>query len=700
MTACKQSEQFPHIEVEYPETVKEDISEEFFGEKVADPFRWLEDDRSPQTANWVSRQNEATFKYLKQIPFRDTVRKKFDKMVNYERYSALPLKKNGKYYYMKNSGLQNHSVLYVSDSKEKEGEVFLDPNTFSEDGTTALGELKFSENGAYCAYSISEGGSDWRKIIVMDVGSRNVIEDTIVNVKFSGIHWNKNDGFFYSSYNKPKKGSLLSAMTMSHKLYYHKLGTPQSSDKLVFGEEIRRRYVGAVLFDGVENLFVTAAEGTSGNEVYVQRNIKESNEFIAIAKGFDNDHELIYADNDFLYMATNYKAANRRVVKVDLNNPSPENWEELVPERKQVIETISVAGRNIFINYLKNASSMVCQFDLEGNEIRQVELPGIGSVSGFRGEDEDTEVFFEYRTFTAPMSIYALQIENGKTELFKAPKLNVDCSQYETRQVFYTSKDGTKVSMFIVCKKGTELNGQNPTLLYGYGGFDISLTPSFSFRWLGWLEMGGVFALANLRGGGEYGKEWHKAGTKLQKQNVFDDFIAAAEYLQESGYTSKDKLTLMGGSNGGLLVGAVSTQRPDLFRVALPAVGVMDMLRYHKFTSGAGWISDYGCADSSKVMFEYLLGYSPVHNVKEGVSYPATLVTTADHDDRVVPAHSFKYAAQLQDKQTGELPVLIRVDTKAGHGAGKSVSMFLDELADIFSFAFYNMNEYPDFFKE
>lgn len=700
MAACTNSKKFPQIPVEYPETAKKVVVDDYFGTKVEDPYRWLEDDMSEETADWVTRQNKATFGYLDQIPFKNTVRERLDELSNYERYS-LPFKKNDKYYYYKNSGLQNHSVLYVANNKEEEGEVFLDPNSFSEDGTTSLSGLSFSEDANLVAYSISEGGSDWRKIIVMDVESRKIVEDTLLDVKFSGINWNGNDGFFYSSYDKPKKGSALSGINMNHKVYYHKIGTPQSSDKLIFGgEKVARRYIGGFKFKESDYLFMSAAIGTSGNELYVRKGVLGKGEFTRIIDNFDNDHNVVYTKEDVFYIATNLGAPNKRIVKVDANNPMPENWTDLIPEREEVIESVTVAGGNIFVQYLQDASSAVYQFDFEGNEIRKVELPGIGSAYGFSGEKEDKEVFFGFTSFTTPTSMFTYQIESGEAELYRAPKLEVNFNQFETKQVFYTSKDGTKVPMFIVYKKGIKLDGSNPTMLYGYGGFNVSLTPSFSLRWLSWLDMGGVFALANLRGGGEYGEKWHKAGTKLQKQNVFDDFIAAAEYLQKEGYTSPEKLAIKGGSNGGLLVGAVANQRPDLIGVALPAVGVMDMLRYHKFTAGAGWISDYGCADSSKAMFEYLKAYSPVHTVKENTAYPATLVATADHDDRVVPAHSFKYIAHVQDKHVGEAPVLIRIDVKAGHGAGKSTTMFLDELADEYSFAFYNMNTAPAYYKE
>lgn len=696
MTSCSNTKKQPGSKTEYPITQKGSIVDEYFGVQVADPYRWLEDDNSEATATWVKAQNQVTQAYLEQIPFKKQLRERFDNISNYVRYST-PFMLKDKFYYFKNSGLQNHSVMYVSESKADEGEIFLDPNTFSVDGTTSLGGFSFSEDASLFAYTISEGGSDWRKIIVMDANSKEIVEDTIVDVKFSGISWYKNEGFFYCSYDKPEDASVLSGITMQHKAYYHKLGTKQSEDILVFGDgEIRRRYMDVNLFKHSDYVFISAAESTYGNELYIRKNPLGQAGFTQVVKGFESTNSIIYAQGEYFYVLTNQDAPNKRIVKVNVNSPEPENWETLVPEKKDVIESVSFAGGNFFVEYLIDASSAFYQYDRNGKSLRKIELPGIGTAYGFEGELDDKEVYFSFTSFTQPVSLYNYEIGSGKAELFKAPESKIDFDKFETKQVFYESKDGTKIPMFIVHKKGVVLNGNNPTLLYGYGGFNISLTPSFSMRWIGWLDMGGVLAVSNLRGGGEYGEAWHEAGTKFKKQNVFDDFIAAAEYLQTEKYTSSQKLTIMGASNGGLLVGAVSTQRPELFSVALPAVGVMDMLRYHKFTAGAGWISDYGCADSSKAMFEYLVEYSPVHAVKQGTKYPSTLVTTADHDDRVVPAHSYKYIARLQENHSGTNPVLIRIDTKAGHGAGKSTAMILDELADVFSFAFYNMGEIPN----
>ncbi len=693
LVSCK-SEKFPAISVEYPSTEKIPVADTFFGTEVVDNYRWLEDDLAPETMQWVIKQNELTFSYLEKIPFREDLRTQLDALINFERYST-PVEKNQTIYYFKNSGLQNHSVLYAIDKQTGEEKMLLDPNTFSADGTTSLSETSFSKSGKYLAYSISEGGSDWRKIVVIDAASLEQVGDTIVDAKFTSIVWNQDEGFFYSSYDKPK-GSELSAMTDMHKVYYHQLGSSQKTDKLIFGsQEQKRRYTGVAAFKNSDYLFLSAAESTSGNELYLKKGLTSGNKFQPIVSNFENDFSVIYASGNEVYLYTNYKANNKRVVKLDAEKSILDSIIDIIPEREEPIESVSFAGGYFFVQYLKDASSFVQQYDLKGTLIRAIELPGIGSVSGFEGEEDQAEVFYSFESFTTPVTIYKLDVNTGKSELYRQPSLSSDVTQYETRQIFFTSKDGSRIPMFIVARKGIKLDGSNPTLLYGYGGFNISLSPYFSVRSLAWLEMGGVFALANIRGGGEYGEEWHKAGMQLNKQNVFDDFIAAAEYLQQEKYTSPEKLAIMGGSNGGLLVGAVMTQRPELFRVALPAVGVLDMLRYHKFTAGAGWISDYGCADSSKAIFEYLYAYSPVHNIKENRAYPATLVTTGDHDDRVVPAHSYKFIVGLQEKQAGDLPVLIRIDTKGGHGAGKSTAMALDELADQFVFAFYNMNETP-----
>lgn len=679
----------------YPETRKDTtVQDDYFGTIVKDPYRWLEDDNAEETKAWVKAQNKVTQAFLDEIPFRDTVRQRIEALWNYEKISA-PFEEGGRYYYFKNDGLQNQSVLYTTDNLEEEGEVFLDPNKLSEDGTISLGSISFSKDGSLFAYSISISGSDWREVYVKDVKTGKALEDKLIDVKFSDISWKGNEGFYYSSYDKPKEGSELSGITQYHKLFYHKLGTPQSEDRLIFGgDETPRRYIGGYVTEDQKYLVITAAESTSGNELYIQDLTKTGSKITPIITGYDNEHFVIHSKGNEIFIQTNLNAPNNRIVKTSLNALSPDNWKDVISEKDMVLSS-STAGGKIFATYLEDAKSLVEQYGLDGKLERKVELPEIGTAGGFGGKEEVSVIYYSFTSYTTPTTIYKYDIATGKTTLYKQPEVKFNPDDYETKQVFYNSKDGTKVPMFITYKKGITLNGKNPTYLYAYGGFNISLTPSFSTSMIVWLENGGVYAVPNLRGGGEYGEKWHKAGTKMQKQNVFDDFIAAAHYLINNHYTSHDYLAIAGGSNGGLLVGATMTQRPDLAQVAFPAVGVLDMLRYNKFTAGAGWASDYGTAEDSKAMFDYLYAYSPVHNVKSGVAYPATLVTTADHDDRVVPAHSFKFAATLQEKQTGNNPVLIRIETKAGHGAGKPTSKVIDELADKFSFAWYNMGINP-----
>ena len=548
-------------------------------------------------------------------------------------------------------------------------------------------------------YAISERGSDWRKIIVLDTETKAMIGDTIRDVKFSGISWKGNDGFYYSSYDKPKEGSELSGLTQYHKLYYHKLGTPQSSDQLIFGgEQTPRRYIFAGVSEDGNWLAISAAVSTTGNELYIQDLRKQNSPIVPVVSNFDNNHSFVHSEGNTLYMITNYKAPNQRLIKVDAANPGPENWVDVIAERPEPL-SVGTAGGYFFASYLKDALSYIEQVDLDGNVVRVVDLPGQGSVGGFGGKWDDETLYYSFTSYINPGTIYNYDIKNGTSELYKTSGVQFNPEEFVSKQVFYTSKDGTKIPMMITHKKGLDLNGKNPTMLYGYGGFNISLTPSFSTSNIVWMENGGIYAVPNLRGGGEYGEKWHTAGTKMQKQNVFDDFISAAEYLIAEGYTSSDYLAISGGSNGGLLVGATMTQRPDLMKVALPAVGVLDMLRYDKFTAGAGWAYDYGTAEESPEMFEYLKGYSPYHNLKEGTAYPATMVTTADHDDRVVPAHSFKFAARLQEAHVGENPVLIRIETNAGHGAGKPTSKIIEEQADKWAFTFYNMNVPVKYFK-
>ena len=678
--------------VTYPKTKKVDTVTNYFGTQVKDPYRWLEDDMSEETARWVEDQNKTTFGYLENIPFREELKQRLTTLWNYEKVGA-PFKEGDYSYFYKNDGLQNQYVIYryKTGQDPDKTEVFLDPNTFTEDGTISLGGLSFSENGSLAAYSISEGGSDWRKVLVMNAQSKEIIEDTIVDVKFSGISWLKNEGFYYSSYDKPK-GSELSAKTDQHKLYYHKLGTSQKEDELIFGgtPEQKHRYVGGRTTQDNKYLIVSASVSTSGNKLFIKDLSDPKSPFITIQKDTDSDTSVIDNVDSKLYLVTNRNAPNKKVVTVDAASPGPENWKDLIEETQNVLRA-STGGGYIFANYMEDAVSAIKQYTYDGTLVREVALPGVGSAGGFGAKKQDTSLYYSFTNYLTPGSIYSYEISSGASKLYKKPSIDFNSDEYQSKQVFYTSKDGTQVPMIITHKKGIVLDGTNPTILYGYGGFNISLTPSFSITNAVWMEQGGVYAVANLRGGGEYGKKWHDAGTKLQKQNVFDDFIAAAEYLIAEKYTSSDYLAIRGGSNGGLLVGATMTQRPDLIKVALPAVGVLDMLRYHTFTAGAGWAYDYGTAQQSKEMFEYLKSYSPVHNVTPGTKYPATMVTTGDHDDRVVPAHSFKFAAELQEKQGGAAPVLIRIETDAGHGAGTPVSKTIEQYADIYGFTLYNM---------
>ena len=690
LTSCQVESNKRTITVNYPKTEKQPVVDTYFNTEVTDNYRWLEDDRSQETEAWVKAENEVTFNYLDQIPYRDQIKNRLKTLWNYEKIGS-PFKEGDYTYYSKNDGLQNQSVIYRKKGDDGKEEVFLDPNTFSEDATTSLGGLQFSKDGKTAAYSISEGGSDWRKIIVMDAVTKTIKEDTLVDIKFSGISWKGNDGFYYSSYDKPE-GSELSAKTDQHKLYYHKLGTPQENDLVIFGEieAEKHRYVSGYLTEDDRYLVISASTSTSGNKLFIKDLTKKNSNLISVIDHFDSDTYVIDNIGSKLYLVTNLDAPNQKIVTVDAGNPTPENWQDFIAETEHVLSPSS-GGGYFFTEYMVDAISKVLQYDMDGTFIREVKLPGVGNAGGFGGKREDTTCYYSFTNYKTPASIYKYNMERGTSELYWSPAIDFNPDDYKSTQVFYTSKDGTKIPMIITHKKGLEYNGKNPTILYGYGGFNISLNPRFSVLRAVWMEQGGIYAVPNLRGGGEYGKEWHKAGTQLQKQNVFDDFIAAAEYLVGNEYTSSDYLAISGGSNGGLLVGVTMTQRPDLMRVALPAVGVLDMLRYHTFTAGAGWAYDYGTAEQSKEMFEYLKGYSPVHNVKAGVEYPATLVTTGDHDDRVVPAHSFKFAAELQDKQAGTNPALIRIDVKAGHGAGKSLDQVINEYSDIYGFTFYNM---------
>ncbi len=675
---------------QYPDTKKTIETDTYFGTKVDDPYRWLEDDLSEETKDWVQRQNKVTQDYLSKIPFRDAIKKRLTELWNYEKYSA-PFKEGDYTYFYKNDGLQNQYVLYRQKGNGQP-EVFLDPNKFSKDGTTSLAGISFTKDGSLCAYQISEGGSDWRKVIVLETKTKTMLDDTLMDVKFSGLSWKNNEGFYYSSYDKPKEGSQLSGKTQHHKLYFHKLGTAQNSDQLIFGgAETPRRYIGGHVTEDQQYLVISAANATYGNELYLQSLKVPNAPIVPMVTGFESEHDVVYAEDGKLYILTNAGAPNRRVAVTEAARPAINYWQPLIPQNRFPMSVASCGGR-LFVTYLKDAVSEVKQYDLNGQELDVVQLPGLGTASGFGGKKEDKELYYSFTSYVYPPTIFKYDIKTGKSELYKKSGVNFDPEQYETKQVFYPSHpDGTEVPMIITYKKGMKLTGKNPLLLYGYGGFNVSLTPSFSVSNLVFMENGGVYAVANLRGGGEYGDDWHNMGTKTQKQNVFNDFISAAQYLIDQKYTSSDYLAIAGGSNGGLLVGACMTQRPELFKVCFPAVGVLDMLRYHKFTAGAGWAYDYGTADESEEMFKYLLAYSPVHNTKPGICYPATMVTTADHDDRVVPAHSFKFAAALQAAQGCDKPALIRIETKAGHGAGKPTSMIIQEQADKWAFLLYNM---------
>lgn len=696
LIGCSQSEPLEDISITYPETRMGDVVDTYFGVEVPDPYRWLEDDLSNETADWVKAQNEVTARYLMQIPYRAELKERLENLWDYEKETA-PFREGDFTYFYRNNGLQDQYVAYRENDDGNE-ELFLNPNTFSEDGTTSLSALSFSKSGSIAAYSISEGGSDWRKIIVLDAITKEQIEAPLVNIKFSGISWRGDEGFYYSGYDKPE-GSELSARVDQHKLYFHKLGQPQSSDELIFGgsAQQKRRYVSATVTEDDRYLLIEGAQSTTGNDLYLMDLASRDRELVTILDHMDSDTYLLDNRGSKLFLMTNLDAPNQRVVTVDASEPTQDKWLDFIPESTDVLSA-SVGGGSFFAHYMIGAISRVYQYDVAGSRVREVLLPGIGTATAIEGKRNERELFYSFTNYMTPSTLYKFDVQEGDSVVYRKSSARFDPEDYESKQVFFNSRDGTKIPMIITHKKGVVLDGKNPTILYGYGGFDISLTPAFSITNAVWMELGGIYAVPNIRGGGEYGKTWHDAGTQLNKQNVFDDFIAAAEYLIEKQYTSADYLALRGGSNGGLLVGAVMTQRPDLMKVALPAVGVMDMLRYHTFTAGAGWSYDYGTSGQSKEMFEYLRAYSPVHNIRQGVAYPATLVTTGDHDDRVVPAHSFKFAASLQAKQTGNNPTVIRIETKAGHGAGTPVSKIIDQYADIFGFTLFSMGieQLPD----
>jgi len=677
------------VEVKYPDTKKDTtVTDDYFGTKVADPYRWLEDDRSAETAAWVKAENAVTQDYLAQIPFREAIKKRYETIYNYEKYSA-PFKQGDFIYYYKNTGLQNQDVLYREPVKGGETEVFLDPNSFSKDGTTSLAGMGFSKDGSMVAFNLSEGGSDWQKLAVMNAVTKQMLTDTL-ELKFSGASWKGNEGFYYCNYKKLKEGNVMSAKNENHQLYYHKLGTPQTEDKVVYGSDASPvRYMGGYVSEDEKWLFISAANETYGGSLYVQDLTKPGSAVVPIVADMKNNHFVVDNDDRFFYLQTDLGAPTGKLVAVPVGNLGVANWKTLIDAKPEVLSA-SAAGGVLFCTYLKDAVNKVYQFDYSGKLIREVALPGLGSAGGFSGKKEEKETFYVFTSYVNPPAIYKMNIADGSTEVYKESKVQFNTNDFESKQVFYPSKDGTKIPMIITYKKGLELNGKNPCLLYAYGGFGVSLTPYFSTSNVILLENGGVFAVANLRGGGEYGEDWHNAGIKMKKQNVFDDFYAAAQYLTEQKYTSKEMLAIEGGSNGGLLIGATITQHPDICKVAFPAVGVMDMLRYHTFTAGAGWSYDYGTSQDSREMFAYLYGYSPLHNIKPA-AYPATMVTTADHDDRVVPAHSFKFAATLQANQQATNPVLIRIETNAGHGAGRSTKQTIEEETDKWSFMFYNV---------
>jgi prolyl oligopeptidase len=687
VSACQQRAP-KQIALTYPETKKIDQVDDYFGIKIADPYQWLEDDNAEEVKAWVEEQNSVTFSYLDNIPFRDRIKKRIEELYNYPKYTS-PMRAGDYYFFYKNDGLQNQYVIYYQKGLDGEPEVFIDPNELSEDGTVRINLAGFSNDDKYVAYTRSEAGSDWRTIGVMEIATKRKFTDMLKWIKFSGADWYK-DGFFYSGYDEPQEGEELTGQNKYQKIFYHKLGDPQEKDVIVWEDrENPLRYVWADVTENEEYIFLTVSEGTSGNALYYRKLGGVKGEFLPLIESFEYDSYAIENIGDKFLVFTNIDADNNRVVLIDPKNPDRKNWKTIIPEKSEAMNWASAAGGQLFCNYLEDAYTHVYQYDLDGNLVREIELPTLGSAWGFDGKRDEKTIFYTFTSFTYPSTIYKFDVESGTSEVFRESEVKFDPEDYEAKQVFYRSKDGTQVPMFIVHKKGLELDGGNPAFLTGYGGFDASMTPYFSAFRIVLLERGCVIAIPNLRGGGEYGEKWHKEGMLHNKQNVFDDFIAAAEYLIVEKYTSSDLLAIAGASNGGLLVGACMAQRPELFKVSLPAVGVMDMLRYHEFTVGWGWVVEYGTSDDEE-QFNTLLAYSPLHNLKEGVSYPATLVTTADHDDRVVPAHSFKFIAALQEKHRGENPVLIRIETRSGHGSSSTAKM-IEEAADEYSFMFYNM---------
>lgn len=684
MNACQDK-----MKVVYPETVKDNTVDVYFGETVADPYRWLENDTSAETAAWVKAQNEVTFHYLSQLPAREMLKRRLTELADYEKYGS-PFKKHGKYYFFKNDGLQNQSVLYVQKTLESEPEVLLDPNKLSDDGTVALGGISFSNNGKYMAYTISRSGSDWQEIYVMDPATGELLEDHILWAKFTGASW-QGDGFYYSAYDAPAAGKEYSNVNENHKIYYHKIGDPQAKDRLVYqNAAYPKRFYSAEVSENEKALFIYESGAGLGNALYMKDLTRRNAPIVKIADDMDYSYSPLDVSEDRILFVTNYGAPKYKITEAKLSSPALKNWKDLIPETDAVLATAEIIGGKLVVTYEKDASHHAYVHEMDGKLLHEVKLPALGSV-GFSGNKDDDEAFYTFSSFTFPASIYRYNVADNTFESYRTPDVKFNPEDYITEQVFFASKDGTEIPMFLTYRKDLKKDGKNPVLLYGYGGFSISLNPGFSTMRLPFMENGGIYAQVNLRGGGEYGEEWHIAGTKMQKQHVFDDFISAAEYLVREKYTNPQKIAIMGGSNGGLLVGACLNQRPDLFKVAIPQVGVMDMLRYHKFTIGWNWASDYGTSEDSREMFEYLKSYSPLHTLRPGTAYPATLVTTADHDDRVVPAHSFKYAAALQAANGGANPTLIRIESKAGHGAGKPMSKIIEEYADIYAFMMYHL---------
>lgn len=683
-------------QIKYPQTLKTDQVDTYYDTKIADPYRWLEDDRSAETAAWVQAENKITYDYLEKIPFRNDIHNRLSHIWNFPKY-GVPFEKNGYYFFYKNDGLQNQSTLYMQKGLDAKPEVLLDPNTLAKDGTVAISALALSKDMKYLAYSTSAAGSDWQDIYVMEIANKQLLKDKVEWVKFSGIAWAGN-GFYYSSYPNPSVGKEFSKKNEHHKVYYHKLGTSAKTDELVFGDfDHALRNYSAATSEDEKYLVISASEGTSGNSLYIKDLQNPKSELIEVVKNFGNDYSFVDAVGDNLYFVSNYRAPKYQLLSINIKDLK--NWKTIIPEANEVLQGVNLAGGKWVAQYMKDATNRLYVYNLQGAKQYEIQLPGLGTVNGVSGSKNSATLLYGFVSFTQASTIYRYDLKTKKSTIMHKPKVDFASANYVTEQVFYTSADGTKIPMFITHKKGLVLNGNNPTWLYGYGGFQIPITPEFKIDRLPFLEQGGIYAVANLRGGGEYGENWHQAGTKMNKQNVFNDFIAAAEFLINEKYTNKNKLAIMGRSNGGLLVGAAITQRPDLYKVAFPGVGVLDMLRFHKFTIGWAWTGDYGSSEESKEMFNYLYKYSPLHNVRENVDYPATFITTADHDDRVVPAHSFKFAATMQEKYKGNNPILIRIDVDAGHGSGKPTAKQIDESADVLAFMMYQLDMKPDWSK-